>query len=244
VSCSRCGLSREITDYDSGFAAFYSTEAGNYEIMSDELFAQKSQGMARYTDYLGRFIQTKGIALDVGCNSGYLLDQLKKKGWQVSGMDLCLPLVKCARDRGFSVSAETLETTSMPANSTDLLTMLHVLEHIPQPQRALSRALEILKPGGYLFVAVPNIESRLFQRVYGDASIFLPVQHIWYFSKKTLRSTVEKFGFKFVNAQTYLNLSDDSRRPFGKLVKSLLNNWIRYNDSGDEIFALFQKPVS
>ncbi|HTL69828.1 MAG TPA: methyltransferase domain-containing protein, partial [Candidatus Eisenbacteria bacterium] len=86
AECARCGLTRDVTDYPDR-NIFYVTD-GIYKAPDEETFEAQLKGCERYVNFLERRAGRPGRALEVGCNSGYLLKRLSEKGWSVCGIDL------------------------------------------------------------------------------------------------------------------------------------------------------------
>ena len=94
---------------------------------------------------------------------------MRALGWDVQGMDIDDAALEQARRAGLSVRGGTLEQPAGAAagGGFDALTLNHVLEHLPDPVGALRSARELLRPGGVLWVATPNLRSlahRMFKR--------------------------------------------------------------------------------
>ena len=126
--------------------------------------------------------------LDVGCASGEFLLQMRALGWEVHGMDIDRAALEQAQRAGLSVAEGTLERPAGAAagGGFDALTLNHVLEHLPDPVGALRSARELLRPGGVLWVATPNLRSlahRMFER---DWLSLDPPRHLVLFSAESL----------------------------------------------------------
>ena len=84
----------------------------------------------------------------------------------------------------------------MPASSADAITLHHVIEHVPDPIALLRECARILRPGGKLAVATPNVES-LGHRLFGRCWLALdPPRHLHLFSMPALRACVRKAGLQ------------------------------------------------
>jgi 2-polyprenyl-3-methyl-5-hydroxy-6-metoxy-1,4-benzoquinol methylase len=97
--------------------------------------------------------------LDVGCGNGQFLLAAKALGWEAWGIDADSDAVKAARVTGLRVEHDTFPNTGMAAASFDAVTMNHVIEHLHDPVGALREVRRLLKPGGILWIATPNLES-------------------------------------------------------------------------------------
>jgi SAM-dependent methyltransferase len=90
--------------------------------------------------------------VDVGCGDGVFLAMVS--GSRKRGLELNPEAVARARGRGLNVKEGLLG--DLQNESTDILTLFQVLEHVPRPHEVLQEAARVLRPGGQLYVAVPN----------------------------------------------------------------------------------------
>jgi len=102
----------------------------------------------------------RGRALEVGCGSGLFLHYLREAGWDVAGVETSKADVDFARERfGLPVTHGTLETLGGGDEARDLILMVYVLEHIATPHDTLARARALLRPGGWVVVGLPVLDS-------------------------------------------------------------------------------------
>ena len=138
----------------------------------------------------------KGTLLDIGAGTGDFLAQAKKNGWHVTGIEINEKARAIANTKleGCVQDAQTLNT--LPKHSFDIITLWHVLEHLPDPQQALLLYKSLLKPEGTLIIAVPNYKSY-------DASYYkhywaaydVP-RHLWHFSKEAIVSLTKEINMQ------------------------------------------------
>lgn len=132
--------------------------------------------------------------LDVGCGDGSMMAQMRDLGWTVEGIDVDPASVAAAKQRGLRVRQGRLETERFPAQSFDVVTHSHVLEHVHDPITLLRECHRVLKPGGRLVMFTPNADSWGHGR-FGDAWLHLdPPRHLYLFQARTLRTTLERSG--------------------------------------------------
>ncbi len=145
-----------------------------------------------------------GKLLDVGCSYGFFLEVARERGWQVEGVEPSPVASRYARkDSGLEVFNGSLEAARFPAQSFDVVTIRHVLEHIPDAGATLDEAWRILKPGGLLLVAVPNLES-LNYRLNGQHWWWIdPPTHWWYFNRRTLIRLLFRHHFHARHVSTH-----------------------------------------
>jgi 2-polyprenyl-3-methyl-5-hydroxy-6-metoxy-1,4-benzoquinol methylase len=138
--------------------------------------------------------------LEVGCGRGDLLLTMRGLGWTVEGIDFDPTAVEVARSRGLAVERATVFSRALVPGSADAMSLVHVVEHLFDPQAVLARCLEILKPGGTLVVVTPNFAS-LGRRMFGASWVHLdPPRHVTLFRVAALRRLAEAAGFSVIFA--------------------------------------------
>jgi SAM-dependent methyltransferase len=141
--------------------------------------------------------------LEVGPGRGVDLRQLGRIGWQPHGLEMDPVAAANARAvSGHEVRVGTVLTTDYPPASFQLIYMSHVLEHLPQLERSLTRCLELLAPGGRLFAAYPN-PSALTTRFHGRHScVWDPPRHLTLPTKGAVLGLLRRVGFVRTRAWT------------------------------------------
>ncbi len=135
----------------------------------------------------------KGKILDIGAGTGDFLLTAKNDGWNVIGVEPSERAKNIAKQKGISFVEEISELEN---NSFDVITMWHVLEHVPNLELQIQELKRLLKPTGTLIIAVPNFKS-FDAKHYGEfwAAFDVPI-HFWHFSKKAIKSLFEKVDMK------------------------------------------------
>ncbi|WP_163398671.1 class I SAM-dependent methyltransferase [Flavobacterium fluviatile] len=135
----------------------------------------------------------KGKILDIGAGTGDFLLTAKNDGWKTIGVEPSEKAKEIAKRKGISFVEEFSELEN---NSFDVITMWHVLEHVPNLELQIQELKRLLKPTGTLIVAVPNFKSYDANH-YGEfwAAFDVPI-HFWHFSKKSIKSLFEKVDIK------------------------------------------------
>ncbi len=144
-----------------------------------------------------------GRLLDVGCGSGYYLNEMRELGWSVEGLDPDENAVKVSRERyGLKVRQGTLEDLRLDSQSFEAITVNHVLEHILDPFSLVRECHRILKPGGLLLVSCPNPQG-LGHRIFRERwQHFDTPRHVYLFSAENLRRIAFSCGFGEVKVRT------------------------------------------
>lgn len=165
--------------------------------------------------------KTKGNILDIGTGTGYFLNFMKEKGWKVTGTE------KSEGARNFALKRWNLdilpdeELFSFRHGSFDVITLWHVLEHLPDLHSHFRIFSSLLSEDGSLLVALPNAES-YDAKHYGKywAALDVP-RHLWHFSPRQIREFGHKEGFTLENVH---------RMPFDAFYISIMSE--KYKQSG------------
>jgi len=137
----------------------------------------------------------KGRILDIGAGVGDFLSVAKNDGWQTIGIEPSEKAKAIAIKKGVSF----VENVSQLENhSFDVITMWHVLEHVPDLEHQIAELKRLLKPNGTILIAVPNFNS-YDANYYGKfwAAFDVPI-HLWHFSKTAIEKLFAKKDFKLI----------------------------------------------
>ena len=136
---------------------------------------------------------TKGNLLDIGAGTGDFLLTAKQNGWNTIGVKPSEKAKGIAIGKGIKFSNSTNELES---NSFDVITMWHVLEHVPNLDLQIKELKRLIKPNGTIIIAVPNFKS-YDAKYYGKfwAAFDVPI-HFWHFSKTAIKLLFEKENVK------------------------------------------------
>jgi SAM-dependent methyltransferase len=144
---------------------------------------------------LGR-VEPGWRVLDVGCGNGAWLEVLRAKGIVAEGLDPTPEACAAARAKGLTVHEGWLERNELPDASFDLITANHCLEHSDNPEGFLRGCARLLKPGGVLHLAIPNVESWEAQHA-GAAWFHLdPPYHVCLPTQRGLDAVLERSGLR------------------------------------------------
>jgi 2-polyprenyl-3-methyl-5-hydroxy-6-metoxy-1,4-benzoquinol methylase len=131
--------------------------------------------------------QNKGIGtlLDVGAGTGDFLKAAKEKGWQVHGTEPNKNATKLALKKNIELESSL---NDFEGKQFDVVTLWHVLEHIPNLEETILKLSALVKPRGTLIIAVPNFKS-FDANHYGKfwAAFDVP-RHLWHFSKESIKN--------------------------------------------------------
>lgn len=133
-----------------------------------------------------------GDILDIGCGTGELLDHFKKNKWKVTGIEPNNEAREYA-NKQYNVNAkQEHELIALPEKHFDVITMWHVLEHVPDFNERIKQIQKLIKPSGTIFIAVPNIKSPDAIK-YGKhwAGLDVP-RHLHHFSPQSFKKLSDK----------------------------------------------------
>jgi 2-polyprenyl-3-methyl-5-hydroxy-6-metoxy-1,4-benzoquinol methylase len=135
----------------------------------------------------------KGRILDIGAGTGDFLSVAKNDGWMTTGVEPSDRAKAIAINKGVSFVEQTSELEN---HSFDVISMWHVLEHVPDLDKQIKELKRLLKPTGTLIIAVPNFKS-FDAKHYGKfwAAFDVPI-HFWHFSKTAIKILFKKEEMK------------------------------------------------
>jgi len=203
-SCQECGLrfTNPRPDEDQ-LAGYYDSE--EYISHSDEdsslvgrLYKiARSFTLKRKRKLIEKLSPNKRL-LDVGCGTGYFIDYCKKNGWQVNGVE---PNEIARTQAEAKTNIKIQQDLAEVKGSFEVITLWHVLEHLPNLEGTLNQLKSILAPGGVIIIAVPNFEAyeaTIFKEYW--AAYDVP-RHLYHFNIKAVEYLTKRNGLKI--ARTY-----------------------------------------
>ena len=136
--------------------------------------------------------------LDVGCGTGDFLQTAKNNNWHITGIEPNEDARGVANKKTNSCVFDTSKLESLPNNSFNVITLWHVLEHLPNLEKDINTFKKLLKPNGVLIIAVPNYKSydALYYKNYW-AALDVP-RHLWHFNKASMVGLLKKFGLHVI----------------------------------------------
>lgn len=178
-----------------------------------------------------------GRILDLGCGSGINLYNLKKRGWDVYGLDISKNAVNFARNELNlkNVCVGTIESKKYPDSFFDVILLNHVIEHLSDPKRTLVEIKRVLKRGGLLLITTPNFNSfnaKLFKKFWFPLET---PRHQYLFTPTTLRKLLDSVENLKVREIRY----SVSTYSLGKSLGYLLGNKENINQTLMRLKILF-----
>lgn len=224
VSCNACGLGRiDPLPTEEELAQWYATQyrqqykgavqpALRHVLRAGRNALLRWQWLREHSPVRSwQAADAQRTSLDIGSSSGEFVALMRHLGMNAMGIEPHAGYASYARDTlGLAVRHGPLQERldDLSADSLDLVTMFHVLEHLPEPVAALRRIAQRLKPDGLLYIEVPNAT-----RPCSPHYMFFRA-HVLYFTGPSLRQTLEAAGLVVVahSADDADNLSIVARR--------------------------------
>lgn len=137
--------------------------------------------------------------LDVGFGAGWLLRAAAEQGWSCWGTELAMESIRVARVEGWQVSQADLPDSELPPGHFDVITLVEVLEHLPDPLAYLKETTRLLRPGGLLYGTTPNARG-VNARILGlDWTGYSAPEHLQLFSPRALRYGLASAGLDLIH---------------------------------------------
>jgi 2-polyprenyl-3-methyl-5-hydroxy-6-metoxy-1,4-benzoquinol methylase len=161
--------------------------------------SERVETMARYVDVRE---DEPPSYLDVGCSTGFVVEAARQHGWHACGIDLNASAIAFGRGRGLNLRVAALDDPAFATGSFDAISLFDVLEHLLHPAATLQRCLELLRPGGIIYLYVPNYDSASRLLLGADAHFIWPTHHLNYYTPTTLADLLERHGLQVELVQT------------------------------------------
>ena len=153
----------------------------------------------------------KGRILDIGAGTGDFLLEAKNQNWDILGIEPNDKAKGIAVGKGIKFG-DTIE--KLESNSFDVITMWHVLEHVPDVEHQVAELKRLLKPSGTIIIAVPNFKSYDANHYKEFWAAYDVPRHLWHFSKTAIEKIFDKQN---------MNLEDIKPMWFDSFYVSLLS---------------------
>jgi 2-polyprenyl-3-methyl-5-hydroxy-6-metoxy-1,4-benzoquinol methylase len=140
--------------------------------------------------------------LDVGCSTGFVVEAARNAGWDAVGTDLNPSAIEFGRSRQLDLRTAALEDAGFEPGSFDAVSLFDVLEHLLDPLQTLRAAVRLLRPGGIIFLYVPNYDSASRLLMGKDAHFIWPTHHLNYYTPATMRDLMAREGLDTVYLAT------------------------------------------
>lgn len=170
-----------------------------------------------------KYLNENQTLLDVGAGTGDFLLYAKKKDWKVKGIEPNEKARKLAAEKGVVLHEKTKD---LKEKSFQIITLWHVLEHLPNLRANIKELANLLDKNGTLLIAVPNFKS-FDAQYYGShwAAYDVP-RHLWHFSRTAIKQLFSEYDMQLIKTKPmwfdafYVSLLSEA-------YKTGKKNWIK-----------------
>lgn len=214
VICKNCGLvfinPRMSQESFNNFYINYYRDLYNYEIGKrslENLFKDNYINGKKVYKFVKQFITPDAKILELGCANGGLLKYFKEMGHEVLGLDLG----KVEVDDGINKYGLNLEHKSIEEfkieEKKDLIIMIHVIEHLTDCEKTLTKIYDILSDTGLLYISCPDIDVLSNGEIYkSDWITLMQNAHTINFNRISIQNLLNKYGFEIIYYESGMNL--------------------------------------
>jgi 2-polyprenyl-3-methyl-5-hydroxy-6-metoxy-1,4-benzoquinol methylase len=163
--------------------------------------------------------------MEIGCSHGSFVALMNQAGYDASGVELS-PWVVNFGTMTFDIpiSVGPLQNLKIPLNSLDVIVMMDILEHLPNPASMVGHCMSLLKPNGFLLIQTPQFKTEMqYESLLENKSPFLEQlksdEHLYLFSEHSVTKFFDQFGAKYIQFEPAIFAQYDmffvvSREPF------------------------------
>ena len=202
--CHKCGhcnqfVESKIKAFENAQKHYFST---NLDTLNGVVSEQENKIIKKRFALVKNLLNNPGKIIEVGPGLGIFAKFLLDKGNDLTLIEESSSLSNILRCQNrFTVFEGVFENIDIKSNSFDLFVSMHVIEHVIDAKKHLSKALEIVKPGSYALIATPN--GRCWQqRLFPSLSLHYDAAHLRVYSPLSLEYACKSAGWTVINTHT------------------------------------------
>jgi 2-polyprenyl-3-methyl-5-hydroxy-6-metoxy-1,4-benzoquinol methylase len=197
--CAKCGSGRAASPPHRGaLASLYNSSYYDLWERADQnnrTEALKRATFRRRLEDCAEWIPSGGSILDLGCATGFFLQEAEARGFRAFGVDISSAAIetcslKMNRNRLYCGQFEDATFCENRTNQFDAIFMSDYLEHVPDPTGVVALTADRLHSGGAVVITTPNVQS-LSRKVMGKHWPHFKIEHVSYFSPKGMARLLE-----------------------------------------------------
>jgi len=158
----------------------------------------RKKTLKRKLKLINSYASSEKQLLDIGCGTGDFLKVALQDNWNITGIE---PNKQARQIANIKINGSVFETEhlqKLESHSFNVITLWHVLEHLPKLEEHISIFKKLLKPNGTLIIAVPNFKSYDAEYYNNFWAAFDVPRHLWHFSKTAIQRLFLKEEMKVV----------------------------------------------
>lgn len=179
---------------------YLSHNTGDNGMMGKLYSYLRNINIKRKYDLVSRY-NSSGIFLDIGCGTGEVLKYFKDNNWIVQGIEPNSSALEFGKTNYNINIGEENELDNLQTNSFDVISMWHVLEHVPDLHKRLAQISKLLKKTGTIFIALPNLDSPDSKKYKEYWSALDVPRHLHHFTQQTFEKLISYHGMKLIHAE-------------------------------------------
>ncbi len=164
----------------------------------------KKRALRRKLNIIDSFSLQDKTLLDFGCGTGDFLSSAQQNNWTVFGIEPNEQARQIANNKTNNSVFGSEQLSKLKDRSFDVITLWHVLEHLPKLEEHLSVFKRLLKPNGVLIIAVPNFKSYDAEVYKNHWAAFDVPRHLWHFSRSAIGNLVQFQNMKVIKTKPLL----------------------------------------
>ena len=199
--CSGCQLVRTLGVEDDGVTTYPHFDQRETPVVKLMRFAV-TQLLRERASLVSKVTSRGQRLLDVGCGSGAFARMMSERGYSAVGVEP-FSLGRPVDEPNLKLIRAEFADVKNELGKFDVVTMWHVLEHIPSPKVLLAGVLDVLSPDGVLVVSVPNFDSWQSRFFKGGWFHLDPPRHITHFDRHTLHALFADLDLEIQSERTF-----------------------------------------
>ena len=213
IKCLNCGISYlKNLPIEDTLLKYYEN---NYFITPKDNLKTEKRRLHRIPEQLmliseiKKFVTAPATILDIGCDKGFFLDEARRHGYKVVGIEPS----KVAREYCHKIGIDVFNNINKIESKWDIIVLWHSLEHILNPLEFMRDLKELISENGFVFIRVPDFNC-IWSKIFKNKWIwFSPSNHYFYYTKKSLEKLLSMSGFEVIKSE--------KRHPNTKFTKKM-----------------------
>lgn len=218
----------------------YISHTGETHSLLDWIYLRARNFTLRWKRNIISSRKTKGIILDYGCGTGEFITIMASNNWEAFGVEPSDEARKKVETKSKAINLSVFKKLDdLPEKKFDVITLWHVLEHVPHPDQLIQHLKEKLTEGGLIFVAVPNHKSYDAECYKNHWAAYDVPRHFWHFApdqmaalftnnnlnlKETLPMKLDAYYVSLLSEKYKNNSKHNWVTPIKALLKGLKSN--------------------